>query len=84
MEWVCRSMGVPCLNPQLQQIVTDERPDLVWLNPAWRKEPLSTPIGNVTRELLFRQGVELTFFLEYVKKNPIRLPRVDGFDEQDC
>ena len=84
LEWVCRSMGVPCLNPQLQQIVTDERPDLVWLNPAWRKEPLSTPIGNVTRELLFRQGVELTFFLEYVKKNPILLPRVDGFDEQDC
>jgi hypothetical protein len=83
LEVTSRAMGVPCFNPTLQQVTTEDRLDLVMTNPVWHKEHISTPIGNITRELMFRQGVELSLLLDQAKKAPVKIPRFAGYEEQD-
>jgi hypothetical protein len=76
-------MGIPCFNPPLQQVITEDRTDVVQLNPIWNKEALSTPIGNITKELMYRQTVELNFILELERRFPVRIPSHVGYGEQE-
>jgi hypothetical protein len=56
---------------------------VVQLNPIWNKEALSTPIGNITKELMYRQTVELSLILELARRFPVRIPSHVGYGEQE-
>jgi hypothetical protein len=83
LELTSRAMGIPCFNPPLQQVITEDRTDVVQLNPIWNKEALSTPIGNITKELMYRQTVELSLILELARRFPVRIPSHVGYGEQE-
>jgi hypothetical protein len=83
LELTSRAMGIPCFNPPLQQVITEDRTDVVQLNPIWNKEALSTPIGNITKELMYRQTVELSLILELERRFPVRIPSHVGYGEQE-